>query len=118
MIQIAPTNFPLLKGQKTWVNLRKTLDKDSLTCYIKHVESIQKELRDIIRKEGLTPYAVAKAIGIDHASLYKSLIEGANLEWNTIKKVLEHLGYDFKIIKRKEVKPIKSKPSRRQKGGL
>jgi len=84
------------------------------------VKSVQAELKEILQKEGLTPYAVAKAIGIDHASLYKSLTEGANPEWNTIKKVLDHLGYDFQIIKRKEVKPGKSKPprARRQKGGL
>lgn len=81
--------------------------------------NIQGELREIIKKEGLTPYAVAKAIGIDHASLYKSLMDTANPEWNTIKKVLDYLGYEFKIIKRKEVKPGKPLPSRsrRQREG-
>jgi DNA-binding phage protein len=42
--------------------------------------SIQRQLREIIRKHGLTPYAVAKALGIDHASLYKSLEDKANPE--------------------------------------
>ncbi len=77
---------------------------------------IQKALREIIRKHGLTPYAVAKALGIDHASLYKSLEDTANPEWNTIKKVLDHLGYEFKLTKRKEVNPRKSKPSRKGRG--
>lgn len=55
---------------------------------------------------------VAKDLGIDHASLHRSLKTGANPEWNTIEKILNYLGYDFKIVKRKEVKPIKPKPSR------
>lgn len=114
---MVPTFFPL---KNFYVTSKNLLTGYPETCYIKHVESIQTELKEILQREGLTPYAVAKAIGIDHASIYKSLTEGANPEWNTVKKVLDYLGYDFKIIKRKEVKPIKSKPSRsrRQKGGL
>ncbi len=80
--------------------------------------SIQKALRELIKEQGLTPYAVAKALGIDHASLYKSLEDTANPEWNTIKKVLDHLGYEFKLTKRKGVNPRKPKPSSkgREKG--
>ncbi|MBI5968655.1 MAG: hypothetical protein HY882_12475 [Deltaproteobacteria bacterium] len=85
------------------------------------MKTIQAELREIIKANNLTPYRVAKAIGIDHASLYKSLTDGSNPEWNTIKKVLRYVGYDFRLIKRrKEAKPRKSKPSRsrRRKGDL
>ena len=87
------------------------------------MKTIQAEIRELIEKSNLTPYRVAKAIGIDHASLYRSLADGSNLELNTMTKVLDYLGYEIRFIKskQKEVKPIKSKPSgsrRNSKGGV
>jgi len=75
---------------------------------------IQKILKKIIEREGKTPNAVAKAIGVDHASLYRSLRNGGNPEWKTIKKVLDHLGYEIKIVKsrRKDIKWVKLKSRR------
>jgi len=69
-------------------------------------------LRGVLKKRGLTYRKVSEDLGIDHASLHRSLKKGGNPEWNTIKKILNYLGYDFKLIKRREVKPEKSKPSR------
>jgi probable addiction module antidote protein len=81
---------------------------------------IGKMLREILKKRGLTYRRVAEDLGINHAGLYRSLSNGGNPEWSTIEKILNYLGYDFKLIKRKEVKPKKSKPhrSRRRKGDL
>jgi transcriptional regulator with XRE-family HTH domain len=73
---------------------------------------IGKKLREIIKEEKLTFRGIAQEIGVDHASLCRSLKEGANPEWKTIEKLLDYLGYDFKLIKRKEVKPVKTKASR------
>lgn len=72
--------------------------------------TVQAEIRDLIRKSDLTPYKVAKAIGIDHASLYRSLSDDSNLELNTMMKVLKHLGYEIQFVKsnRREVKQGKS----------
>jgi len=72
---------------------------------------IQEILKKIIEREGTNPNAVAKAIGVDHASLYRSLRNEGNPEWKTIKKVLDHLGYEITIIKprRKDMKSTKSK---------
>lgn len=79
---------------------------------------IGKILRDLVKKHNVTYRKLAQDLGVDHGNLYRSLMDGANPEWNTVKKVLDYLGYDFKIIKRKEVKPEKSKPSRsRRKRG-
>jgi probable addiction module antidote protein len=80
---------------------------------------IQKKLKKIIEKEGTTPNAIAKAIGVDHASLYRSLRNGGNPEWKTIKKVLDHLGYEIRIVKsrRKEMKLAKSKSRKEKKKG-
>ena len=70
------------------------------------MKAIQSEIRALIKKGGLTPYKVAKAIGIDHASLYRSLADNSNLELKTMMKVLDYLGYEIRFIKsrRKEVK--------------
>jgi len=65
------------------------------------VKSIQAEIRRLIKKRGLTPYKVAKAIGIDHASLYRSLADDSNLELNTMMKVLNSLGYEIRFVKSK-----------------
>lgn len=48
----------------------------------------------------MTPYQVAKAIGVDHASLYRSLADGSNLELNTMMKVLDFLGYEIRLVKK------------------
>jgi hypothetical protein len=40
-------------------------------------------------------------------------MNGANPEWKTIEKLLDYLGYDFKLTKRKEVK-IESKVSQKK----
>ncbi len=71
---------------------------------------ISKILREIIQqREGKSVKSVAKAIGVDHGSLYRTLKNGGNPEANTIEKILDYLGYDLKFIKRREVKPGKSK---------
>ena len=63
------------------------------------MKAIQAEIRSLINKRGLTPYKVAKAIGIDHASLYRSLADDSNLELNTMMKVLNFLGYEIRFVK-------------------
>lgn len=69
---------------------------------------ISKILREIIEeKEGKSIKSVAKAIGVDHGSLYRTLKNGGNPEGNTIEKILDYLGYNLKFVKRKDVKPSK-----------
>jgi len=75
---------------------------------------ISKMLKEIIEKEKVTIRGLARAIGIDHASLIRSLRGDGNPESKTIEKVLGYLRYDLKFIKRKEAKP--RKPSRAKKG--
>lgn len=76
--------------------------------------TIQSEIRDLIERNGLTPYKVAKAVGVDHASLYRSLADNSNLELKTMMKVLHYLGYEIRFVKsrRKEVKKDKSNLSK------
>jgi len=78
---------------------------------------ISKMLKAIIEKDRAFIRAIARAIGVDHASLSRSLKDDGNPESRTIEKILDYFGYDLKFKKRREVKP-KPKPSRSKgKGG-
>ncbi len=61
--------------------------------------NIQAELRKLMKENGITYYGMAKAIGVDRGSLYKSLKDDSNLELNTMVKVLGYLGYEVKFVK-------------------
>ena len=65
------------------------------------MKALQAEIRSLINKNRLTPYKVAKAIGVDHASLYRSLADDSNLELNTMMNVLNFLGYEIRFVKPK-----------------
>ena len=75
--------------------------------------NISKSLREIINKEKVRMAHLAKGIGVNRVSLYTSLADGGNPERRTIEKILSYLGYELKFIKRKEVKPVKPKPSKK-----
>jgi len=56
-------------------------------------------------------------LGVDRASLYRSLKKGTNPRIDTIVKFLDHLGYRLQVVKTKKktkkLSPIKrSKPRR------
>jgi len=54
-----------------------------------------------MKEKRITFYSMAKAIGIDRGSLYKSLKDGSNPEWNTMTKVLDYLGYEICLVTQK-----------------
>ena len=76
----------------------------------------ERVLRELVKKEGLRK--VARTLGIDSGSLYRSMMDGSNVGLNRVEAILDYFGYDLRISKRKEVKTRKSKPlrSRRRKG--
>lgn len=67
---------------------------------------LQQRLKELIMQEGLRK--VARQLGIDHASLYRSL--DSDLRWSRIKSILDLLGYDFKIAKKGGKKSKSKKP--------
>ena len=69
-------------------------------------------LRHIIKEKKLTYRKIAGDLGMDHGNLFHSLKNGANPEWKTIEKLLDYLGYDVKLEKRKGLKSVKSKLSK------
>jgi len=74
--------------------------------------NISRALRELVKKEKVPMTHLARGIGVHRVSLYTSLADGGNPERRTIEGILGYLGYDFKLVKRKEVKRIRSKPSR------
>jgi transcriptional regulator with XRE-family HTH domain len=78
---------------------------------------IGKIIRDIIKNKKLTYRKIASDLGVAHGNLYRSLINGANPEWKTIEKLLDYLGYDFKVVERKEV-TVKAKAKRKRRKGV
>ncbi len=80
--------------------------------------AFERVLRELVKKEGLRK--VARTLGIDSGSLYRSMMDGSNVRLNRVETILDYFGYDLKISKRKGVNPKKTKPSRsrRRKGAL
>ena len=80
-----------------------------------NMESIGKDIRDIIKKKGISLYQIAKDLGITWESLYRSLRDEANPEWKRIKQILGYLNYEIvlkpkgKVVKSKKAKLTKSK---------
>jgi len=65
------------------------------------MESIGKEIKEIIKRKGISRYRVSKDLGIAQESLLRSLKEGANPRWETIKKILDYLGYEVRFVEQK-----------------
>ena len=68
------------------------------------MNKIVRNLGEIIKKEKVTIYSVAKAIGVDFSSLYKALKNDGNPGAKTIDKILDHLGYEIRLIKKSKKK--------------
>lgn len=75
------------------------------------MSDIKEIIRDLLRQKG-TIRKVAADLGMDHANLLKILRKEANPGLKTVEKLADYLGHEIKLVKRKEVKPIKFKPSR------
>ena len=65
------------------------------------MESIGKEIKEMIKRKGISRYRVSKDLGVAQESLLRSLKEDANPRWKTVKKVLDYLGYEIRFVKQK-----------------
>jgi len=63
--------------------------------------SFERVLRALVRKGGLRK--VARDLGIDHASLYKSIQDGSNVGLDRIEAILNLFGLELKAVKKKGV---------------
>lgn len=73
------------------------------------MESIGKEIREIIKKRKLSFYKVAKDLGLAQESLYRSLLDNGNPRWKTIKRVLDYLDCDIRIVRRRSKENVRVK---------
>jgi len=73
--------------------------------------AFEKVLRELVKKGGLRK--VARDLGIIHSSLYNSIQDGSNVGLDRIEAILGLFGQELKAVKRKEVIPGKSKPSKK-----
>ena len=67
--------------------------------------TFERVLRNLVKKGGLRK--VARDLGINHSSLYKSIKDGSNVGLDRIEAILSLFGYELKVSKRKEVNPEK-----------
>jgi DNA-binding phage protein len=67
-------------------------------------------------KEKSSVRRVSMELGMDRASLYRSLKKGTNPRIDTIVKFLDHLGYRLQVVKAKKKlkKPIRSKKTNKR----
>lgn len=63
-------------------------------------KTIEETLRTLVMERGLKKTALD--LGIDPASLHRSLKNGSNIKLERVKKLLNYLGYEIRIIKVKE----------------
>ena len=77
--------------------------------------ALERILRELVSEKGLRK--VARDLNIDPASLFRSLQDNSNLKLDRIENLLDYLGYDLKISKRKGVKESKPKenPKKRRR---
>ncbi len=61
----------------------------------------ERVLRQLVSEGGLRK--VARDLGIDHASLYKSIQDGSNVGLDRVEAILNLFGMELKAVKRKEV---------------
>lgn len=70
--------------------------------------TFERVLRALVKKRGLRQ--TARELGVDSGNLYRSLMDGSNVGLNRIEAILDLFGCDLRISKRKDAKPVKSKP--------
>ena len=63
------------------------------------IMQLEKWLRELVGKKGLR--RVARDLGIDPASLYRSLRDGSNVKLGRIEKLLDYFGYGLRSFKKK-----------------
>lgn len=68
------------------------------------MESIGKEIRAILKKKGLSVNKAANDLGVAQESLHRSLRDGSNPQWKTIRAVLDYLDYECFLRPKRKLK--------------
>lgn len=65
-----------------------------------NMEDILEKIRKLIKRHS-SMRKLAKEIEVDRSSLHASLRNGANPRLSTLTKILDHLGYELRISKKR-----------------
>ena len=57
--------------------------------------------KTLMKKEEVTAYRMNKDFGFAHGTISRLLNGRGNLEWRTIKKIMDYLGYDIRFVKKR-----------------
>lgn len=87
---------------------KKVLDKLFGIWYLSYMPKIQRLIREIAVREKISIYRLAKDLGLDYSTVYKSVHTG-NPTAKTIERILDLLGYEIRIVKSSERRNLKSR---------
>ena len=59
-------------------------------------------LKDILKREKVSAYRISKDLGMDKGYLSRVLNEKQDMSLKKLEMVAEYLGYDIKLVKRKQ----------------
>jgi hypothetical protein len=79
--------------QRIWLTNRIKVDM-SINM---NTKTIEQTLRELLLAKGLRK--TAHDLDIDPASLHRSLKDGSNIKLERVKKLLDYLGYEMRIVK-------------------
>jgi DNA-binding phage protein len=65
------------------------------------MKEIGNQIKEILKKKGVSVYKLAEDLGVANESLYRSLSNGANPEWKRIRQILDYLDYEV-VLKQKK----------------
>ena len=56
-------------------------------------------LKQILDRENISIYRIAKDLGLDYGSAHRLVNDGGNPTWKTVGRVLDYLGYEIRVVK-------------------
>ena len=61
---------------------------------------MEDRLREVLKREGITPYRLWKELGIDQSVMSKFLRGKGGISLKTMERIADHLGYELTLVKR------------------
>jgi len=75
------------------------------------------ELKAVMEKEGVSGYRIFKETGIEQSYISRLLRNKINPNYLTMKRILDVLGYELRISKKKGGKEVSRRSAKKIEGG-
>ena len=88
----------------------------------KETVTIGSELKEILRKRGMSAYRLSKELGVTAGYLSRFFNDRYNPSYGLVKKIAEMLGYDLRLVKKQsqkkggETRKLRTRQSTGRKG--